>query len=137
MVGRRYGRVAVLSALYQIDIGTFPREKVLTFDWITEELSDDLKEFISDLINGSMDHLDQIDELIVKYSNNWTLDRISPVDKSILRFSIYSLLYRLDIPPNVVIDEAVEISKLYSTEKSYQFINGILDGIKNHEIKKK
>ncbi len=136
MVGRRFGRVTVLSALYQIDIGDFSREKILELDWVTEKISDDLKEFIVDLINGTINNLEKIDDLIKKYSSNWSIDRISPVDKSILRFSIYSLLYRSDIPPNVVIDEAVEISKLYSTEKSYQFINGILDGIKNNEIKK-
>ncbi len=137
MPGRRFGRVSILSALYQIDIGNISREKVLKLDWITEKISDDLREFIFDLINGAVDHTDEIDKLIVKYSAHWTIDRISPVDKAILRFSIYSLLYRKDIPANVAIDEAIEISKLYSTEKSYQFINGILDGIKNKEIKKK
>ena len=137
MVGRRFARVTVLSALYQMDVGDFTKEKVLELDWIDEEVSDDLKEFISDLVCGTIDHLDRIDDLVKKYSSNWSIERISPVDKSILRFSIYSLLYRPDIPPNVVIDEAVEISKLYSTEKSYQFINGILDGIKNNERTKK
>ncbi|MBU1077383.1 MAG: transcription antitermination factor NusB [Spirochaetes bacterium] len=120
-----------------MDVGDFTKEKVLELDWIDEEVSDDLKEFISDLVCGTIDHLDRIDDLVKKYSSNWSIERISPVDKSILRFSIYSLLYRPDIPPNVVIDEAVEISKLYSTEKSYQFINGILDGIKNNERTKK
>lgn len=137
MVGRRFGRISALSALYQIDIGSSSPEKILEFNWITEKISDDLKQFIYDLVKGSIEHLAEIDVLIVKYSDNWTMDRISPVDKSILRFSIYTLLYRKDVPPNVVIDEAIEIAKLYSTEKSYQFINGILDGIKNCELNKK
>ena len=137
MFGRRFGRVSVLSALYQMDIGSCSLEKILELDWITEEISDDIKEFIHDLINGAVEHQEEIDNLIVKYSNNWSIERISPVDKSILRFSIYSLLYRKDIPYNVVIDEAIEIAKLYSTKKSYQFINGILDGIQNKEIKEK
>lgn len=137
MVGRRFGRVSALAALYQIDIGDYTKEKVLKLDWVKDEITDDLKEFIYDLVNGSMEHLKEIDDLIVKYSDNWSLDRISPIDKSILRFSIYSLLYRKDIPPSVVIDEAVEIAKQYSSEKSYQFINGILDGIKNKELNKK
>ena len=137
MASRRFGRVTALSALYQMDIGNFPRAKVLKLDWITEKIPDDLIEFICTLINGAADHQEEIDNLIVKYSDNWTLDRISPVDKAILRFSIYSLLYREDVPAKVVIDEAIEISKLYSSEKSYQFINGILDGIKNKKTEKK
>lgn len=134
MIGRRYGRVVVLSALYQMDIGNTTLEKILTFDWIEKDLTADLKDFVTDLINGTISHLSKIDELVQKYSSHWTPERISPVDKAILRFSIYSLLFRKDIPPNVVIDEAIEISKTYSTEKSYQFINGVLDGIKNKEL---
>jgi len=136
MRGRRFGRIMVLSALYQIDVGSLDKEKVLQMDWVEEEIPDDLRGFVIDLINGAIEHQELIDKLIIKYSDNWTLDRISPVDRAILRFSIYSLLYRSDIPANVVIDEAIEISKQYSTEKSYQFINGILDGIKKNEIKK-
>lgn len=128
--------MVVLSALYQMDIGNVPLEKLISLDWMENEVTEELKEFIRDLIRGTVDHLSGIDELIQKYSLHWSSDRISPVDKAILRFSIYSLLHRKDIPEKVVIDEAIEISKLYSTEKSYQFINGILDGIKNKEIKK-
>ncbi len=136
VIGRRFGRITALSALYQMEVGSLARERVLKLDWVTQEMPDDVKDFIFDLVNGVSDNQKEIDELIVKYSKNWTLDRISPVEKSILRFSIYSLLYRKDMPANVVIDEAIEISKLYSTEKSYQFINGILDGINKKEIKK-
>lgn len=134
MVGRRYGRVVVLSALYQMDIGNVSLENILKLDWIEKDIPADLQDFVADLIKGTMEHLKEIDELVKKYSSHWTPERISPVDKAILRFSIYSLLFRKDIPPNVVIDEAIEISKSYSTEKSYQFINGVLDGIKNKEL---
>ncbi len=120
-----------------MEVGKLTKQKILKLEWVTQKIPGDLEEFIFDLINGVIEHQNEIDDLIVKYSDNWTLDRISPVDKSILRFSMYSLLYRKDIPPNVVIDEAIEISKLYSTEKSYQFINGILDGVKKKESKKK
>ncbi|MBN1897979.1 MAG: transcription antitermination factor NusB [Spirochaetes bacterium] len=137
MVGRRFGRVIALAGLYQIEMARLPLENVLKFDWVDDEINDETKEFATDLIKGSVDHIDQIDKLINKYSKNWSFDRISTIDKSILRFSIYSLLYRTDIPHKVVIDEAIEISKKYSTEKAYQFINGVLDGIKNNEIEKK
>jgi len=134
--GRRYGRIIALAALYQIELTNLPPEKVLKLEWIDDKLPDEIKEFAINLIKGTLEHINEVDSLIKKYSKNWSFDRISIVDKSILRFSIYSLLYRKDIPPKVVIDEAIEISKKYSTEKAYQFINGVLDGIKNNEIEK-
>lgn len=137
MGGRRYGRIIALAALYQIEIANLPPEKVLKFEWIDRSIDEEIKNFAIDLIKGTLKHIDEVDSLIKKYSRNWSFDRISAVDKSILRFSIYSLLYRKDIPPKVVIDEAIEISKKYSTEKAYQFINGVLDGIKNKEIENK
>ncbi len=133
--GRRFGRTIVLSALYQYEVSKVPLEKLVKLEWVDYDLTDDLKEFIIDLISGTINNIEKIDELIEKYSTNWSLNRISPVDKAILRFSIYSLLFRKDIPPSVAIDEAIEISKKYSTEKSYKFINGILDGIRKNEIK--
>jgi len=132
--GRRYSRIIALTALYQIEVASLPLEKVLKLEWVDEKISGEIVEFATDLIKGTVENLSHIDSLIKKYSTNWSFDRISPIDKSILRFSIYSLLYRKDIPENVIIDEAVELSKIYSSEKSYQFINGILDGIKNNEI---
>jgi len=135
--GRRYGRIIALTALYQIEIANLPPEKVLKFEWIDKSIDEEIKNFATELIKGTLEHIDEVDSLIKKYSKNWSFDRISAVDKSILRFSIYSLLYRKDIPPKVVIDEAIEISKKYSTEKAYQFINGVLDGIKNREIENK
>ncbi len=137
MGGRRYGRIIALTALYQIEIANLPPEKVLKFEWIDKSIDEEIKIFATELIKGTLEHIDEVDSLIKKYSKNWSFDRISAVDKSILRFSIYSLLYRKDIPPKVVIDEAIEISKKYSTEKAYQFINGVLDGIKNREIENK
>ncbi len=134
MGGRRYSRIIALTALYQIEVASLPLEKVLKLEWVDEKISGEIVEFATDLIKGTVENLSHIDSLIKKYSTNWSFDRISPIDKSILRFSIYSLLYRKDIPENVIIDEAVELSKIYSSEKSYQFINGILDGIKNNEI---
>jgi len=135
--GRRFGRIIVLSALYQMDIANTPKEKILKLDWVEKKITEELKEFIFDLINGTLEHLEEIDSLIKEYSTNWKFERIAPIDKAILRFSIYCLLYKKDIPENVVIDEAIELSKIYSSEKSYKFINGILDGIKNKKTKEK
>jgi N utilization substance protein B len=137
-IKRRKAREIILKALYQIDIANISVEKILKFDWLDKdeiEIDESIKEFAKEIITGTLENLNIIDELIKKYSENWKFERISPVDKAILRFSIYSLLYRKDIPVKVVIDEAIEIGKSYSTEKSYQFINGILDRIRINELK--
>lgn len=76
-------------------------------------------------------HLSEIDEQIRHFSTNWNFSRISLIDLSILRVAIGELLYREDIPPVVTINEAVEISKLFSGEASKAFINGVLDRVKN------
>jgi len=75
------------------------------------------------------DHKDEFDQLIVKRLKNWELTRIAVIDKVILRLALAEILYFDDIPPEVSINEAIELAKRYSTEKSGKFINGILDAI--------
>lgn len=86
--------------------------------------------FAEELIHGVIDNLDAIDEAIRGLAQNWKFDRIAKVDLSILRLSIYEMLFRTDIPPIVSIDEAIELSKIFSNLDSKRFINGILDKMK-------
>jgi N utilization substance protein B len=87
--------------------------------------------FADPLIRGALEHRDESDELIRKYSKNWDLPRIAAVDRNILRLAIYEMLHRDDIPPVVSINEAVDIAKRFSTQDSGKFVNGILDSVKN------
>ncbi len=87
--------------------------------------------FSRELINGALAKLSEIDEYINRHSQNWSMERMSVVDKNILRLAVYEIIYKLETPAKVAINEAIEISKKYSTEKSKVFINGILDKIKN------
>ena len=73
--------------------------------------------------------LDEIDELIISYADNWDLNRMAVVDRNILRLAAYEMIHREDIPPIVSINEAVDIAKKFSTEDSGKFVNGILDKI--------
>tara|TARA_B100000029_G_scaffold425712_1_gene434245 strand:+ start:4006 stop:4515 length:510 start_codon:yes stop_codon:yes gene_type:complete len=82
------------------------------------------------LINGVLDRVEELDSIISKEVKNWDIDRIAKVDRSILRLAIYEMFYREDIPPVVTINEAIDIAKKFSTEKSGSFVNGILDKIK-------
>ena len=86
--------------------------------------------FADPLIRGVLEHRDAIDEQIKAHAKNWEFHRIATVDRNILRLAIYEMRYREDIPPVVSINEAVDISKKFSTQDSGKFVNGILDKIK-------
>lgn len=87
--------------------------------------------FAESLIQGTLAHITEIDELIKQHAQNWSFSRIGKVDLSILRLAIYELLHRKDIPPIVSINEAIDLGKIYSSADSKRFINGILDKIKD------
>ena len=94
----------------------------------TDEAS--VRLFADPLIRGAIEHRDEADVLIRKFSKNWDIPRIAAVDRNILRLAIYEMLHREDIPPVVSINEAVDIAKRFSTQDSGKFINGILDSVK-------
>lgn len=91
----------------------------------------EVRRFAEPLIRGTIEHLKEIDEIIRTHTKNWKFHRIAAVDRSILRLAIYEMLYRMDIPPVVSINEAVEIAKKFSTADSGKFVNGILDKVKS------
>jgi len=92
-------------------------------------VSPDVRAFAEELVQGVYDQLETIDETLHSYSTNWSLERMARVDLALLRMSAYELMYRPDIPINVIINEAVEIGKRYGTKETPAFINGILDRI--------
>ncbi len=136
-MSRRNGRVLTFQALYSYDVGGVPLEELLKFNWdesFGEEPAEPYKPEEEDyarlLITGTINHIDEVDSIIEKHlSDGWNLDRINKVVLAILRMSVYSLLYQKDIPPSVVIDEAVSISDQYGTDVSFRFVNAILDTI--------
>ncbi len=89
-----------------------------------------VREFAQPLIEGMVEHLVEIDERIKKYCENYNLNRISAVDRNVLRLAIYEMLYRDDIPPVVSINEAIELAKTFGGVESGAFVNGILDRIR-------
>lgn len=86
--------------------------------------------FAEELVHGALANIEQVDREILERAQNWRFARIAKVDLSILRLAIYELLFRRDIPPVVTINEAIELSKIFSTPESKRFINGILDQMK-------
>lgn len=135
---RRQSRELAVQFLYQTDItGTENWQKALEFFWKEQAIVPDVKEFSDRIINTVIDKIKEVDNLIVSYTTNWDISRISVVDRNILRTAISELLYMDDIPPIVSINEAVDIAKKYGTSESGKFVNGILDKIRMELVKKK
>lgn len=97
--------------------------------WPDKEEKKELLSFAEELVRGTTGHLEEIDRVIQDAAENWDVKRMAAVDRNILRFAVYEILYRLDIPPAVTINEALEIAKKYSSMESVPFINGLLDKI--------
>ena len=155
---RRNAREAALQILYMIEIGkpknrTHAIHRYWEHDWLVEsechlcleECSDRNKpksrffspvnrlaesRFAEQLVEGVLDNLAQIDHEIEEHSHNWKLNRMSFIDRNILRVAIFELLSCDEIPPKVSINEAIEIAKIYGDTNSPAFVNGILDQIK-------
>ncbi len=128
---RRKAREYLLQILYQADMtGRPPGERELALFWENHPSDPQVRKFTEELLQGVLQHLDEIDSHVKGSATHWEIDRISPVDRNILRFGVYELLYRDDIPGAVTLNEAIEIAKKFSTSESHSFINGILDEIR-------
>ncbi|MEK6372924.1 MAG: transcription antitermination factor NusB [Acidobacteriota bacterium] len=129
MGARRKARELALQMLYQHDLsGNSPDAIVDTFEDL-QKSKPNTREFATRIFRGTLDHLGQIDEMITAQADNWRLTRMAVVDRNIIRMSVYEFMHENDTPKLVIIDEAIEIAKKFGTQKSSQFINGILDGI--------
>ncbi len=131
---RRKAREIALQLLYGLDTqeGRLGDAIALfwdNFDNTSEEMSEDVKKFSNELVAGTWENIEKIDHLISSNSENWTIGRMSRVDKSILRMAVYELLFCPEIPPKVTLNEAIDLGKIYGSENSGAFINGILDSL--------
>jgi N utilization substance protein B len=129
MANRHRGRILAVQSIYAWDMTGASVESLLKFEWLKETLPEDTLYFARLIITGVLENVIIIDESIAKHLHKWDIKRIRRVDLGILRISVYSLLFQKDIPPGVVINEAIEISKEFAQDDSYKFINGVLDGI--------
>ncbi len=126
---RTRARELAMQGLYQLDIqGPYLLEQLTNF-FIENDPDDLVRKLASEWTKGTWENLAQCDELIVASTIKWQLSRLSFVDKSILRLSVYQLKFCPDIPPRVVINEAIELAKKFSTAQSSAFVNGVLDAI--------
>jgi N utilization substance protein B len=117
--------------LFQWDITHDDVDQVIaTFFQNQPEESADVADFARRLVMGTVEHVERIDELIRRHAEHWRLDRMATVDRNLLRLAVQEFLHSKDIPKTVVINEAIEIARRFSSQESPQFINGVLDSIK-------
>ena len=117
-------RRAAVFALYQADVtGRSPEDLV----------EGTAKPFTRELVDGVQAHRDELDALIERYAEGWSLDRIAPLERNILRVALFELLHRDDVPTEVAIDEAVECAKEFASSDAPGFVNGILGSVQRQE----
>jgi N utilization substance protein B len=119
-----------IQVLYQVDMAQSDIGEALRIFCEHFKAPDSIRNFAFELANGVHQYREEIDALIRRFSEHWRLERMSVVDRNILRLAIFELLYRADIPAKVSINEAVDLGKKYGSEDSGAFINGILDRIR-------
>ncbi|WP_121958337.1 transcription antitermination factor NusB [Petrotoga sp. 9PWA.NaAc.5.4] len=127
---KRLMRKIVFESLFQMDIKDSSLEDIFfTFEKITEGLKldeknmDEAKTYIRDIYQNKQEY----DNIIERYSEGWSLERIGSVEKTVMRIFIYELTNKKEIPTKVILNEATELTKTYSTQKAASFVNGIMD----------
>ena len=128
---RTQSRIFALQMLYQAEITKDSIRRIQEHFWQANDAPEPVKHFANLLAEGTVEHLATIDPAIRSAATHWKIDRMPVIDRCLLRSTAYELLYLIDIPPAVSINEAIELAKRYSTEDSPQFINAILDKIKD------
>ena len=134
-MSRRKSREMALQTLFQLDYNAADKNEALqAVLGENSNLAGNTKEYAEYLVTGTKEHLTEIDAVIMDISNEWKLDRMAGIDRNIARIAIYEMNFGTEeLPPNVVINEAIELAKLFGTEESSRFVNGILGAL----VKKK
>ena len=130
-MSRKRARELAFLALFQVDVGQLTPARAVfhTIQELKDEPSKEEREFIQALVNGTWQYLADIDRVIARLSQDWPLNRLGKVDLNIMRLALYEFFFREDIPPEVSVNEAVELAKTYGSQESGRFVNGILGKI--------
>jgi N utilization substance protein B len=137
MGGRRKGREFAVQMLFQWDLCKEAFENVRgTFWTLNHDVDQEIQGFADRLASGAAEQTERIDVLLARHAEHWRVSRMATVDRNILRLATFELLFELQTPQAVVINEALEIARKFSTSESIHFINGILDSIRKEAEEK-
>ena len=126
---RRQARVIALQTLYEYDVTHHDVVGVLARHAENRRLDTRVTAYASELVHGVLEHIDQLDGTIQEAAHEWPLDQMARIDKSILRVAIYEILFNNSVPAKAAINEAVELAKIFGSDASSRFINGVLGTI--------
>jgi N utilization substance protein B len=118
-----------MQMLYQWELGGNTPEQVGASFFLERKAAGEVESFARGLFLGAVSDVDRLDQLLRAHAENWRLERMAAVDRSILRLAVYELLHCPETPPHAVINEALEIARRFSGEGSVEFVNGILDSV--------
>lgn len=127
-MSRRLAREKALQMLFQMDVGHNSLE-IARMTLEETEMSPLDKSFTLNLVEGTRNCLGELDNYINKYAVEWDVERLANVDKNLIRMALYEIKYLSDVPLNVSINEAIELAKIFGSEESSKFVNGVLDNI--------
>jgi len=135
--GRRsVAREMAVQMLYQSDLGGSPLPQIFhAFDFseyltrVGKPQADEAFLFAQELVKGTLESREKIDEMIRGQADNWRLERMPAVDRNVLRLAIFEMLHETETPKLVIVDEAIELAKKFGSEQSGRFVNGLLDGL--------
>jgi N utilization substance protein B len=132
---RHRAREAAVQMLYQWEVGRDPILEVVRVFWThgpsaSQPIPDELRTFATTLANGVAGEVETIDPMIVEATENWRIERMNVLDRLILRLAIYEFLHEPETPAKVIMNEALELARTFSTDDSVRFINGILDAVR-------
>jgi N utilization substance protein B len=117
--------------LYELDVGKHSEGEILYTFWQMNEHPQKVREFAEQLFQGTVRQIKEIDRIIQRHTKHWRLNRMAAVDRNVIRLAVFEFLLGSKTPETVVINEALDIARKFSTQESAQFVNGILDSIKN------
>ncbi len=132
---RTRARIAAVEILYRIDLIKVETQEVLDEVIKRRRLSGESAAYLRSLVKNTMNEIERIDAMISRSLTDWKLERLSFVDRAILRLASCELLCFPEIPPKVSIDEAVELARFYGTEGAARFVNGVIDSLYKREIR--
>jgi len=133
MKSRTRARSLALQALYEIDISNHPPAEVMKARLEDSSLSDDLADFVRQIIFGVLPVTAQLDQAIALYAPEWPIDQIAAIDRNILRIACWEFAVNEGTPVKVAINEAVELAKLYGSDSAPRFVNGVLGSLAEHQ----
>ena len=130
MASRRKSREYAMQMLYQWEMGKHALAQVSSTFFLEKKVEPEVESFARELFEGAVNRREELDRLVREHSENWRLERLAAVDRSVLRLALFELLHHPETPPAAVINEALEIARRFSGEDSVEFVNGVLDGIR-------